>query len=206
MTVSSDSEGRGPSAAGFPGRTLADWLKVAAFSAIALLLMELVRVPLVPAAPFLTYDFSDVPALLLALALGPWAGLAVVIVKDVLFLMLNLGPWQLLGVPVNALMGIMLSCGTAAVYSRFRENGRKAALLKASLVSSLATVLLMVPVNIAVYYIMVSMLISSSAGFGLSLASYLLAAVIPFNIIKCIITCACASLCFSRLAPKLNIK
>ena len=69
----SPSDSGKPSVVAF---SLSTWMKVAIMAALSLLLMLAIRVPIVPIAPFLTFDFAEVPALILAFALGPWAGAA----------------------------------------------------------------------------------------------------------------------------------
>ena len=58
------------------------WIvKVAMLSAVAAILMFLeIPLPFVP--PFLRLDFSDIPALLAGFALGPLAGVAVLLIKN----------------------------------------------------------------------------------------------------------------------------
>src|SRR5205807_1021083 len=58
------------------------------------LMMAAIRIPLLPQAPFLTYDPSDAVALLVGVIYGPATGAMVVFIKDILFLLfLAKGPF-----------------------------------------------------------------------------------------------------------------
>jgi len=58
---------------------------IALFGAISLVLMWFPKFPLLPAVPFMTYDFSDVPVLIGGFSLGPVPAIAIATVKNVLY-------------------------------------------------------------------------------------------------------------------------
>ena len=181
---------------------LGELMKIAMMSALSLLLMEFVRVPLLPTAPFLTYDFSEVPALILAFTLGPAAGLAVVVIKNLLFLLLNLAPWELIGIPVNTLAGIAL-VGIASSVGNLRRQPHleNTQVWRGLLWGSGAMVLLMLPLNVLVYWLM-SKFFSAMVPFDLG--AYLVAMILPFNIIKSLTTSLVVGLLWRRLAWNLR--
>lgn len=51
--------------------------KLAMLAAISLVFVALIRIPIFPAAPYLTYDPADIPIFIAAFAFGPLAGLLV---------------------------------------------------------------------------------------------------------------------------------
>ncbi|MBK5263354.1 MAG: ECF transporter S component [Peptostreptococcaceae bacterium] len=51
--------------------------KLAMLAAISLVFVALIRIPIFPAAPYLTYDPADIPIFISAFAFGPLAGLSV---------------------------------------------------------------------------------------------------------------------------------
>lgn len=71
--------------------TLARLTQVAVMAAGAAVAMLTVKFPIVPAAPFLKYDPSDVVALLAGFWVGPGSGVLVVLLKDVLIWLLRGG-------------------------------------------------------------------------------------------------------------------
>lgn len=70
---------------------LARLTQVAVMAAGAAVVMITVKFPIVPAAPFLKYDPSDVVALLAGFWVGPGSGVLVVLLKDVLIWLLRGG-------------------------------------------------------------------------------------------------------------------
>jgi len=58
---------------------------ISMLAGMSYLLMFVLQIPLIPAAPFLKYDPSDVPALIGAFLFGPLAGIAIAFVKVALF-------------------------------------------------------------------------------------------------------------------------
>lgn len=78
----------------------------ALLSAISFALFFL-EFPLLPAAPYLKMDFSDLPALLAGILLGPAAGIAVELIKNLLGMAVNgLGSTMGIGNLQNFLVGI----------------------------------------------------------------------------------------------------
>ena len=59
-------------------------VEMAMLAAISIVLVMLIRIPLIPAAPFLEYDMADVPVLLAAFLISPGAGLLVLFVVSVI--------------------------------------------------------------------------------------------------------------------------
>lgn len=84
--------------------------------ALALMLFEFSIPFLFP--PYLKYDLSDLPALLAAVGLGPSYGLAVEVIKNLLFLVLGLSQAGWIGVLANLLAGGTLVLVTGWVAGR----------------------------------------------------------------------------------------
>ena len=57
---------------------------IAVFSAISIVLVALLHVPLFPATPFLEYDMADVPIIIITFLYGPLAGLFTTVVVSVI--------------------------------------------------------------------------------------------------------------------------
>lgn len=64
--------------------TVLEMVMIAVFSAISIVLVALLHVPLFPAAPFLEYDMADVPIIIITFLYGPLAGLFTTVVVSVL--------------------------------------------------------------------------------------------------------------------------
>jgi riboflavin transporter FmnP len=142
--------------------------------ALAFLLMASLQVPLLPQAPYLRYDPSDAVALLAGVIYGPGAGVAVVLVKDLLYLAFRArGPFGPLADFIAAATFVAV---TAWVFRRTRGSFA-VRLLWSAIAGTLARVLIMIPANFAILYLQ----------FGLSpdrVQAMLIPILIPFNAIK----------------------
>lgn len=182
--------------------SLSTWMKIAIMAALSLLLMLAVRVPIVPIAPFLTFDFAEVPALILAFSLGPWAGALVVAIKCALYIFINFHPMELIGVPANLITGLLLVCSSSSFYNMSKgEEFSYKRLCLAMLLGSLITVAVMLPVNFGIYFLLRELF---AEFVPMSMGSYLIGAILPFNAFKCFFTCAAAGACMRRFSALLR--
>jgi riboflavin transporter FmnP len=149
---------------------------------LAFLVMATVQFPLLPQASFLKYDPSDAVALLAGVLYGPVAGVAVVVVKDALFLMLRAG--TPLGVLADLVAATTFVGVTAWVYQR-RPGSFTRRLLSAAALGAVARVLVMIPTNFVILFL----------EFGMPparVAKLLLPVIIPFNALKALINAGIA--------------
>ncbi len=182
--------------------SLSTWMKIAIMAALSLLLMLAIRVPIVPIAPFLTFDFAEVPALILAFSLGPWAGALVVAIKCALYIFINFHPMELIGVPANLITGLLLVCSSSSFYNMSKgEEFSYKRLCLAMLLGSLITVAVMLPVNFGIYFLLRELF---AEFVPMSMGSYLIGAILPFNAFKCFFTCAAAGACMRRFSALLR--
>lgn len=137
----------------------------------AFILMATVQVPVLPAAPYLRYDPSDVVALLMAFVAGPVPGVAVVALKDVLYLLFRAR--SIFG-PLANLLAVATFVGVAGwVYHR-RPNPSWPWLVASCAAGALARILVMIPGNFVILNLQ----------FGLAparVAALLWPVIIPFN-------------------------
>jgi riboflavin transporter FmnP len=166
----------------------------AMLAAGAFVLMATIQVPILPQAPFLKYDPSDALALLGGATYGPSVGVAIVLIKDALFLVFRAGS------PFGPLADFV-AAGTfvvaAAWVYRRRSGSVPRRLLEAAALGAAARVLVMIPTNFLILYL----------EFGMPparVASMLLPAIVPFNALKAIINAVIALAIvepFHRYAP-----
>ena len=152
---------------------------VGMLAAVAYLLMSVVKFPIIPGAPFLRYDPSDAAGLIAGVLYGPAAGVAVVAIKDLLFLARN--PY---GILADFLAAATFVGVTSWVYLR-RSGTPPSRLLSAATAGIAARILLMIPVNFIILRLQ----------FGMSperVAGLLLPAIVPFNALKSIMNAALA--------------
>ncbi len=157
---------------------------VGVLAAIAFLMMAAVQIPLLPSAPYLTYDPSDAVGLLAGTLYGPGVGVLVVFVKDILFLLFRArGPFG----PTADFIAASTFVGVTAWAFRRGSGPFVPRLLQAAVLGTAARVLVMIPVNFVILALQ----------FGMppaKVARMLLPVIIPFNALKAAINAAVALL------------
>ncbi len=76
--------------------------------------------------PFIKFDFSELPAIIAAFSLGPAAGVAVCLIKNLLHLMFFFSNSAGVGEASNFLLGAVFTLTAGAIYKK--EHSRKGAL------------------------------------------------------------------------------
>jgi riboflavin transporter FmnP len=157
---------------------------VGVLAAIAFLMMAAVQIPLLPSAPYLTYDPSDAVGLLAGTLYGPGVGVLVVLVKDLLFLLLRAkGP---LGPAADFLAASTFVAVTAWAFRR-GSGPFVPRLLRAVVFGTAVRVVVMIPANFVILGLQ----------FGTPPAQVvrmLLPIIVPFNGLKAAINAAVALL------------
>lgn len=157
---------------------------VGIFAAMAYVLFLFPKFPLLAAFPWLDLDLSDVPGLLAAGVLSPWAGLAVALIKNLLHL--SVTSTGMVGEVSNFLVNGSFVLAFGLIYRYIFRAKEKAASVAASLgLASLVQLMMAVLVN---YFLMIPMY-SAFVNFDElgGAQNYILAGVIPFNLIKDIV-------------------
>lgn len=147
------------------------------------LLLFFLNFPLPFLPPYLKIDFSEVPALIAALIFSPMAGVLVVAIKNVLYLIVS-GAGDPIGVTANFLAGVMFIVPVAVLYHKYK--GVK------SIISGLVSGTVIMAVGMSVLnYLIILPAYAWFMGWGDMSSAAKWAAVslgvLPFNIIKGII-------------------
>lgn len=177
-------------------------------AAIALMYFEF-ALPLFPA--FLKFDFADIPALLAAFSMGPWAGIAVQFVRNLVHLPAT--NTMMVGELANFVMGSFF-VGVAGLFYR-RMKTRKGALLAmaAGTVSltvsgALINYFFTIPFYIAVMGFSMDAIIGMTKTAGNTLVkdlpSLILWVFVPFNILKGTVVSVLVGLIYKKLSPLLH--
>ncbi len=131
------------------GRTISSARKlttVAVMSALATVLMYLeIPIPLVPS--FIKLDFSELPALLTSFALGPWYGVLVCLIKNLLHMPASSSAF--IGELSNFLLGTLFVLPAGYIYERHRS---KKSALTGSLVGAVCMTALSYLTNFYIVY------------------------------------------------------
>jgi riboflavin transporter FmnP len=144
--------------------------------AVAFILMATIQVPVLPSAPYLRYDPSDVIGLIAVLLAGPVAGVAVVALKDMLYLLFRAR--SIFG-PLANFVAVATFVGVAGWMLRGRKLSLSS-LVAACAVGGLARVLVMIPTN----YVILNL------QFGMPparVSDLLVPVIIPFNALATIL-------------------
>ncbi len=146
---------------------------MAMFAAVSILAVGLIRIPLIPSAPFLVYDMADIPILLATLILGGPAGGAVLLAVCFIqaFLMGGDGP-------VGFVMHLVSTGAMVCIFTLFGRLGRtKRNLWWAALAATLTMTAVMIPMNL--WLTVVFMGTPREV-----VVEMLVPAIIPFNLLK----------------------
>lgn len=83
------------------------------------LLLFFLNFPLPFLPPYLKIDFSEVPALIAALIFSPLAGIIVIAIKNILYLVVS-GAGDPIGVTANFLAGVMFIVPVSIMYHKYK--------------------------------------------------------------------------------------
>ncbi len=185
--------------------------KVGVLSAVATVLM-LFDFPLWFAPNFYQLDFSEVPVLLGAFALGPAAGAAIELVKILINFVLNGTDTGGVGELANFIIGCSLVIPAGFIYKHNKSYktaiiGFIAGTLAMAIAGAFMNYYLLLPVYSKVYGAPVQAFIEMGSALNpaiTDLKTFVLYAVVPFNIFKGIVVSASVLLIYKRISPILH--
>ncbi len=149
-------------------------IQISMLSVISFLMMYLVEFPLLPAAPFLKYDPSQVPTLIAAFAFGPLAGVVAELLKSFLFFISGKSTAGIVGVSAAFVAGGAFVFTSGIIY-RMNKTRKNAVVALAA-----GTVVMTVVMTLANYFVFFPLWGIPSE----QVAPMLLSAVVPFNLVK----------------------
>ena len=174
---------------------------IAILSALSFVLMYF-DFPLLPAAPFLRIEFSILPVLVGLVVLDLPAALGVLFLRSLLKILLNnQGVSTYIGLPMNIVALGVFVLAFGLIWKKERTTMR---FVLASLAGTIGLTLAMLVLN----YVCAVPLYAKFANFDieniLGLSNYLLAMVLPFNLIEGVIFAISFWLLFVLLKPTLK--
>lgn len=181
--------------------------KVAMLSVIAFVLMQLeLLIPIFPA--FLKIDVSDLPALIGAFALGPFAGVAIEAVKNILHLLQTTTGG--VGELANFVIGSAIIVPAALIYKK--NKSKKSAIIGLAI----GTVAMAITGALANYFVLIPfytafMPIDAIVGMGTavnhninSVWDLVLLGILPFNLFKGAVLSVLTLILYKHLSPILH--
>lgn len=171
-------------------------IAVGMLSSISFILM-LLNFPL-PALPsFLKVDFSDVPALIAAITMGPLAGILVAFFKNVLYWMFSGSPT---GVPVGEIANFATSIlFMLPVYAIYRKVSTTKGLTLGLSTGVLTMAIGMSVLNYLIFLPMYTYFLNMPAISGPALRDTIILGILPFNLIKGILLAAVVLVLFKSM-------
>ena len=175
-------------------------------------LLMLFEIPLWFAPSFYEIDLSEVAVLVGAFAMGPLAGIMIETIKILLNFILNGTVTAGIGEFANLLLGISLVVPAGILYRRKKtKKGAAAGLLVGTLTMTLIGSLVNAFVLLPVYATAFGMPMEALVGMGTAvnpaitgLGTFVLFAVVPFNILKGIVVSIVTLLIYKKLSPILK--
>lgn len=186
-------------------------VQIGMLGGVATLLM-LFEIPLWFAPSFYEIDLSEVAVLVGAFAMGPLAGIMIETIKILLNFILNGTVTAGIGEFANLLLGISLVVPAGILYRRKKtKKGAAAGLLVGTLTMTLIGSLVNAFVLLPVYATAFGMPMEALVGMGTAvnpaitgLGTFVIFAVVPFNILKGIVVSIVTLLIYKKLSPILK--
>lgn len=167
--------------------------------------LQFVAFPVLPAVPFMKVDFSDIPIMIGMFLFGPMAGIATAFIRSTIHLVMS-------GFSLDNLVGdaasfLATTIFTMPMYYFFRQSGH--ALVKKVIGVFSGIVLMTIFMSVANYFVITPVYlyllgVTVDQFLGMSLGSYVLVSVIPFNLIKGGIVSAIFLVLHAKLLPWLQ--
>lgn len=182
----------------------------AMLSAVATLLMFIdFSVPFMPS--FIKLDISELPALLATFSLGPWYGVAVCFIKNLInCLRTSTG---CIGELCNFMMGVTFVVPAGIIYRQFHHHKSRKGAIIGALVGAVAMSVLSVPLNYYITYPIYANFMPIDAIVGMyqsirpsvnGLLECLVTFNMPFTFIKGLLNAAICFLIYKPLSPVLH--
>jgi len=178
---------------------------------VATLLM-LFEIPLWFAPSFYEIDLSEVAVLVGTFAMGPLAGVVIETIKILLNFILNGTVTAGVGELANLLFGISLVVPAGIIYGRNKtRKGATLGLIAGTIIMTLVGGFMNAYILLPVYATAFGMPLEAIVGMGTAvnpaitgLGSFVLLAVVPFNLLKGVIVSIITLLIYKKLSPILK--
>ena len=168
-------------------------ITMAMFCAAAFIMVSLIRIPLVPAVPFLHYEPKDVIIVIAGFIYGPLSAFCVSAVVSLIELF-TISQTGIIGFIMNIISTCSFACTAAFVYKRVRT-------MKGAIVGLSFGVVLMVALMLLWNYLITPLYMNIPRG---EIVKLLIPAFLPFNLIKGILNMSFALLLYKPIINALR--
>ena len=147
---------------------------MAMLTALSIVLVTNIHLPLIPAAPFLEYDPADIPVLICAMMFGPVSGIITLLTVCIIQALTVSASSGIIGFFMHFIASSVLVLVASGIYSRKKTH---LSLIIGLVAGSIAMTVVMIPLNLV--FTGIFMGAGTQAVVGM-----LIPAIIPFNILK----------------------
>ena len=147
---------------------------MAMLTALSIVSLYVIRMPLIPAAPFLEYDAADIPALIGSMLLGPVSGIITLLAVCLIQALTVSASSGWIGFVMHFVASSVLVLIASLIYKRKQTT---ASLVLGLVIGSIAMTAVMIPLNLVFTGIFLGAGTQTVIGM-------LMPAIIPFNLLK----------------------
>lgn len=147
---------------------------MAMLTALSIVSLYVIRMPLIPAAPFLEYDAADIPVLIGSMLLGPVSGIVTLLAVCLIQALTVSASSGWIGFVMHFVASSVLVLIASLIYKRKQTT---ASLVVGLVIGSIAMTAVMIPLNLVFTGIFLG------AGTQ-TVVQMLMPAIIPFNLLK----------------------
>ena len=147
---------------------------MAMLTALSIVSLYVIRMPLIPAAPFLEYDAADIPVLIGSMLLGPVSGIITLLAVCLIQALTVSASSGWIGFVMHFVASSVLVLIASLIYKRKQTT---ASLVLGLVIGSIAMTAVMIPLNLIFTGIFLGAGTQTVIGM-------LMPAIIPFNLLK----------------------
>ena len=185
--------------------------QIGVLSAIAFVLMA-IEFPLWFAPSFYKLDFSELPVLVGAFAMGPAAGMMIEFIKVILYFFIHGSSTAGVGDLANFIFGCCLVVPAAIIYKRSKTKkhalaGMAVGTVLMAAVGGIVNAYVLLPLYANVFHMPLQAIVGMGTKINPavnSVSSFILLAVVPFNLLKGIVVSAITFLLYKHVSPILH--
>lgn len=175
-------------------------------------ILMLFRFPLPLMPPFLSFDIALVPELIGAFALGPIAGVIIILVKIMVQLVISGSDSMLTGELQSFLLSCSLILPAAIIYQRNKTRkeaviGMGVGVITCTIMAVITNLYIIIPFYVSLYGMSMEQIIDMCRivnPYMNSITSMAIIGIVPFNIIKTLINCVITFILYKHISPLIH--
>ncbi len=179
---------------------------------IIAVILQTLEFPIPFFPPFLEIDFSDLPAVLGAFALGPMAGITIELVKNIMHFVLGLSATAGIGEIANFIVGCAFVLPASLIYKHHKSKksallGLVAGIVTMAVVAALMNYFVMFPFYAKAFGLDMEAIVGMFGAVNnliVDMKTVILFGIVPFNLIKGILISIVTLLIYKRISPILH--